>query len=308
MKAKLLAVIMAALSTSALGESDMSKESPKTLGTKLLSTTIRIEAATPQGSSIGTGFFYSIRLDDKTTVPLLVTCKHVVAGATNATLRFSMLNEDGSRHAGATYNVSVADFEKKCIPHPNASVDLCAFPLLPVLTKAKQEGKSLEYTWVGQDNIATGEFLHLLGALRQVVFVGYPIGFWDAANNSPVARQGVTASDPVLDFNGKPAFLIDAACYPGSSGSPVFYYAQGVDTVRKTLGGESLIFLGVLHAGPMYTAEGKLVVKNIPTAAEPRALTQVPMNLGIVIKAAELTAFENLFRAGMKDSGTGPTR
>lgn len=286
----------------------MSKDAPKTLGTKLLSTTIRIEALTSLGSNIGTGFFYSIRLDEKTTAPLLVTCKHVATGATDATLRFSMLNEGETQHAGMRYNVTVADFEKKCIPHPNAFVDLCAFPLLPVLTQAQQEGKHLEYTYVGHDNIATDDFLSRLGALREVVFVGYPIGFWDATNNAPVARQGVTASDPVLDFNGKSAFLIDAACYPGSSGSPVFYYSQGVDTVHRTIGAESLIFLGILHAGPMYTAEGKLVVKNIPTAAEPRAMTQVPMNLGIVIKAAELRGFENLFRTGMKGNETATTR
>lgn len=51
--------------------------------------------------------------------------------------------------------------------------------------------------------------------------VGYPDGIWDEFNNQPIVRRGITATHPKNDFNGKGEFLIDAVCFPGSSGSPV---------------------------------------------------------------------------------------
>jgi len=52
--------------------------------------------------------------------------------------------------------------------------------------------------------------------------VGYPIGLWDEKNNYPIFRKGITATHPANDYNGKSEFMIDAACFPGSSGSPVY--------------------------------------------------------------------------------------
>jgi hypothetical protein len=55
-----------------------------------------------------------------------------------------------------------------------------------------------------------------------VLFIGYPDGRYDQANNLPILRAGKIASLPKVDFDGKPEFLIDAQVYRGSSGSPVF--------------------------------------------------------------------------------------
>jgi len=57
--------------------------------------------------------------------------------------------------------------------------------------------------------------------------VGYPVGIWDSANNMPVIRRGITATHPGKDYEGKSEFMIDAACFPGSSGSPVFLFNLG---------------------------------------------------------------------------------
>lgn len=56
--------------------------------------------------------------------------------------------------------------------------------------------------------------------------VSYPIGLIDNINNFPIFRRGITASHPGLSFKVKPEFLIDASCWPGSSGSSVFYEVQ----------------------------------------------------------------------------------
>jgi hypothetical protein len=44
----------------------------------------------------------------------------------------------------------------------------------------------------------------------------------DSANNLPIVRKSITATHPSIDYRERREFLIDAACFFGSSGSPVF--------------------------------------------------------------------------------------
>src|SRR3954471_785314 len=71
--------------------------------------------------------------------------------------------------------------------------------------------------------------LQELSAVEEILMIGYPNGLWDAVNNYPLIRRGVTASHPAVDFdvNGVPTTVIDAACFPGSSGSPVVLHNAG---------------------------------------------------------------------------------
>lgn len=76
--------------------------------------------------------------------------------------------------------------------------------------------------------------------------VGYPYGFYDKKNSLPVWKTGSIASEPEVDFDGKPYFLLDISAFPGMSGSPAFGIASGtyesttgvtkVGSVRKFLG------------------------------------------------------------------------
>ena len=128
---------------------------------------------------------------------------------------------------------------------------------------------------------------------------GYPTGLWDQANNMPILRRGITAVHPALDFNGKPEGVIDAACFPGCSGSPVLVLNEGSYMTKKgmQLGEWRILLLGVLYGGPEFTAEGGIVVKDIPMRATPVAQMRLPMNLGFYVKAREiLTLGEELKR------------
>ena len=58
--------------------------------------------------------------------------------------------------------------------------------------------------------------------------VGYPIGLYDKINNLPIFRKGYTACHPSIDFNRKGIGLIDMACFPGSSGSPIYVLNEGL--------------------------------------------------------------------------------
>jgi Trypsin-like peptidase domain len=56
---------------------------------------------------------------------------------------------------------------------------------------------------------------------QTVSVVGYPLGWKDRANKLPVWKTGHIASEPEIDFDGDPRFLIDITGRPGMSGSPV---------------------------------------------------------------------------------------
>lgn len=71
-------------------------------------------------------------------------------------------------------------------------------------------------------------------------------------------------------------FLIDAACFPGSSGSPVLIINEGgyVDKHGNLNWGNTRVFLlGILHAGPQHTKckFGTIQFANIPTT-----ITSIP--------------------------------
>lgn len=86
--------------------------------------------------------------------------------------------------------------------------------------------------------------LPLLQAMDKVVIVGFPfgirsVGFW------PLYKQGIVASEPQFDYDGKPAFLIDANTKPGMSGSPV-YAADGKRCIGLYAAQETLQDIGVV--------------------------------------------------------------
>jgi hypothetical protein len=140
--------------------------------------------------------------------------------------------------------------------------------------------------------------------MEDITMVGYPNGIWDQVNNMPVIRRGISATHPNVDWNGKPEFLIDAACFPGSSGSPVFLFNHGSYPERggATVMGHRLKLLGILYAGPQQTVTGEIKIINVPTQNVPLAVSAIPMNLGMVIKATKLEAFEVIFEGLLQNA------
>jgi hypothetical protein len=134
--------------------------------------------------------------------------------------------------------------------------------------------------------------------IEEIVMIGYPIGFWDEKHNLPLSRRGITSTHPNIDFKGKPMFLIDAACLPGSSGSPIFL--ANFNWSRKEGGdiviGSKILFLGVLFATPELTKNGNLKMVPVPTSGKPITLADIPNNLGIAIHSKKLKDFEPIIK------------
>jgi hypothetical protein len=87
---------------------------------------------------------------------------------------------------------------------------------------ARDLGVQLYYHAIDSQRIPDAATVRGFDALEDVLFVGYPSGVWDQVNLMPILRRGTTATPLELEFEGHKQFLIDAAVYPGSSGSPVF--------------------------------------------------------------------------------------
>ena len=126
--------------------------------------------------------------------------------------------------------------------------------------------------------------------------VGYPDGISDEINNMPIFRKGITATNPSIDYNGHHEFLIDASCFPGSSGSPVMSYENGM--VRDADGNFTINYgaklIGIQAKTFLHNSNGKIVPIEIPTQVIPGVITSIPNNLGIVVKASCILDFESL--------------
>lgn len=266
---------------------------------ELVHSTLRIECETPQGMSSGSGYYYAfLQEEGGFHVPCIVTNKHVVKGASKGKFYLSVKNENGKADLGKHFPVIFDNFETMWIGHPDPNIDLTIFPLAPIFQQSEKQGKKLHYVMLGKNLVANSELLNTLPTMEEIIMIGYPNGIWDEKHNLPIIRKGITATHPKLPYNGKPEFMIDAACFPGSSGSPVFLANIGsfVDASGSLCSGSRIALLGTLYAGPQHTATGEVRVVNVPTANKPISISSIPNNLGIVIHASKLDDFEPILQ------------
>ncbi|WP_455917399.1 trypsin-like peptidase domain-containing protein [Pseudomonas cerasi] len=260
----------------------------------LIHCTVRISCFDANGKQTsGTGYVYDFCKGD-ISLPCIVTNKHVLKGVARAIFQFTFKNEDGLPKIGSYESIVLENVNAFCIPHPSEIIDLVAIPIGAVLNKASRADRHYYYVALGAPSCPDAEFLNGLSPIEDIVMIGYPNGLWDEVNNYPVIRKGITATHAALNLNGKPEFLIDAACFPGSSGSPVFLANLGsyTDPQGNLVFGNRIAFLGTLWGGPVLKTTGEIVVEDIPTDTRPVAVGTIPTNLGYVISCRELAVLE----------------
>ncbi|ASV38993.1 hypothetical protein CI807_23220 [Pseudomonas sp. NS1(2017)] len=268
--------------------------------------TVRIEAQSDSGLSRGTGYFYSIETPCNepgfiNQTPVIVTNKHVVVGAKVLRITLDLVRKDAEvasdgsvdwqeRHV---FEIGASD---SVLMHPDADVDLCIIQMGHVLNKIDDHLTPKNFFLTKNWRLSESEIPHIR-PIEEVIMVGYPNGIWDSLNNKPIVRRGLSATNCLTRWNGERYFVIDCACFPGSSGSPVFLYEDGL--YRGDNGelntGTRIRLLGTLWGGPTYTAEGKLVSKPIPSlftsGVDSVPVVNIMMNLGFVIHADALDDF-----------------
>lgn len=127
--------------------------------------------------------------------------------------------------------------------------------------------------------------------------LGYPYGFYDTKNFLPIWKTGHVASEPDVDFEGRPAFLVDVSAFPGMSGAPVLAVANGVYEARdgSVRTGRVLRLMGIFSAMP--------VIRH-PSPADPLGAADRPggvetsLELGYVWKASLIADLARRYRSG----------
>lgn len=269
-----------------------------TLAEVLMHSTVRLECSLQDGGeSTGTGFFFAFQIDDQNHIPVIVTNKHVINNSKKGRFVLTRSNDQGLPIVGTYERIEFEDFEGLWIKHPDENVDLAVFALAPLLKHAESLGVKFFTPPLHENHIPSPAQLNDLLGLETITMVGYPNGIWDEKNNLPIIRRGITATSPKYDYNGLPIFVIDCACFPGSSGSPVLIFDQNGYTDARgniVVGGNRVMLLGVLFAGPQHVAEGEIQTINIPLRQVPISLSRIPNNLGFVVKSQKIHDFKPL--------------
>lgn len=215
------------------------------ISTQLLYTTVPIYAKRNDGSlTSGTGFIFSIKETENSSIPMLITNYHVLEGAIAGFVELH-ITEKGMPSMEKSIRVQ---FDQSIINgNKLGDLDLIAVPLAGTFNEFQSKGIEVFFRSVDQNLIPTKEQINDLAAIEDVTFIGYPSGLYDDKNKISIIRQGITATPIWNNFKGEEVFLIDAGVFPGSSGSPVFIYNRGTYPTKDGIAvGNRLMFVGVI--------------------------------------------------------------
>lgn len=258
---------------------------PVTPSEQLLYCVVRIEGISENERWTGTGFIISVEVDDGRNVPILITNRHVVNDAQHLLFRLHRSASDAAEQPSGEFELCDVAAGTIFYPEDNA-IDLAAIPIAGILEQLNAKGTPAFYRAVGMDSFPTEQEWSEFDVLEDCIMVGCPNGLYDSTNNFAIFRKGCTASSLAVNYEGREEFVLDIACFGGSSGSPIFTYNVATkfnrETKRFELGGRGLRFVGVLYAGPTYLHEGKLIMRT------PVVNLRTTMHLGFAIKSTEV--------------------
>jgi trypsin-like peptidase len=252
-----------------------------------------------QSVSQGTGFFFGGTGPDGTIdTVFLVTNYHVVTGnaplSTNARagdrIRFVMHRTATDLGDVRAIELPLYDTQDRALWIASEAYPAADIVLVPIPARSYQGIAPLVFTEA-----------HTRGDIRirptsGATLLGYPYGFYDQKHYLPVWKTGHVASEPSVDFEGRPLFLVDVSAYPGMSGSPVLAVANGIyETEDGSMrSGRIWKLLGIFSAMPV-------VRERRPSAAAGFAsegqTVETTLQLGYVWKASLIADLAKSYRA-----------
>jgi hypothetical protein len=272
-----------------------------TLAEQLLYTTVKLMAFKDGNHfSTGTGFMFAFAKNGDENVPCIVTNKHVVDGAD--TIRARLHYGENGQPTGEFVNCDFDISGGLLFRHPDPSVDLCAFTYADKLAEAASQQKEIFNKPLDMSIVPESDDWQYFDALEQVLMIGCPNGLADEINNLPISRRGITATSLTKNYNGKAEFMVDMACFHGSSGSPIFlhdtlgYLDRRDDTYKMAY--ERIKLVGILYSGPKVANDGRIVLSNMP-----RVEVSTMMHLGNAIKSSELRVLDEEITEMLRQQG-----
>ncbi len=268
-----------------------------TLAEQIASSTVRLEVYDKANKlKMGTGFFFLFYGKNGEEIPVIATNRHVLKDAKIIT--FYLTVYDGKNRKNLIIPIKLEDIDSLLLMHPDNSIDLAVIFIGPKLNEISNMGYRPFFKILVQSLIPSNEKLKQLDAIEEILMVGYPTGILDSVNNYPIFRRGITATHPGNKYQGRDEFLIDVACYPGNSGSPIFIYNSGAYYDKRDssiVAGNRILFIGILRGGIVYNEKGEIKIVTIPD--DKKSLTNKSLiNLGIALRASKLLDFENIIR------------
>ena len=262
----------------------------------LMTTPVLLVSGTRQVSQ-GTGFFFaSTDARGEPATVFLVTNYHVVTGhapmanrpRSGDRIRISLHEDPDDLSKNRIIELPLYDSDDRPIWIASEALPDADVVLVPLPPKVYEGVRMFVFTEA-----------HTRGDIKirptsGATLLGYPYGFYDTVNRLPVWKTGHVASEPSVDFENKPVFIVDVSAFPGMSGSPVLAVANGIyeseDGVMRS--GRVLKLLGIFSAMP--------VVKDSrvdPTAADPAdRRPEVSLQLGYVWKAGLVADLARSYR------------
>jgi len=238
--------------------------------------------------SQGTGFYYGLQDPSRGTVLFLITNHHVLTGYSPEETKspkgdnvMFYLHKDAD-DPGDVKQIRFPLFTKNGKPiwlgsreFPHA--DVAVIPIAASLCdNAKVFGISED--WTG-GNIK-------MRPTSTITLIGYPYGYYDKKNRLPIWKTGSIASEPDVDFEGKPLFLVDISAFPGMSGSPAFAIAYGAyETIEgPTTVGHVQKFLGIYAS--MQVLKEKRYLEELISKSKLGVVVDESLELGHIWKSS----------------------
>lgn len=275
---------------------------------QLLFCTVRITNK-PSGT-VGTGFLFNASTDPLRQMPVIITNKHVVVGASELVLDFVGQNTAGTGPDLQQHIEFTLDGNPQFIGHPEPLVDVAVLSLTELWGELLAMKPPPYITTVGWENLPTAAALPQFDVIEKVTFIGYPNGLRDSLHGTPIVRQAITATPLELPFGGKPTFLLDGGVFGGSSGSPVFVFDSGswTDTKGTTMSGGTRLFLVGIVA-ETYQSNTKLPIiglATMPGAVPPHVEVAHALDLGVAFSStAIIETVNHALKLSGKPTGQG---
>ncbi|HLE57716.1 MAG TPA: trypsin-like peptidase domain-containing protein [Rhodothermia bacterium] len=200
--------------------------------------------------SQGTGFYYVRGGNSEHQVLFLVTNFHVLTGSAPAekkppigdsiTFEFHRSVDNTSDLKTVQMPLFTKDGQPVWISSTTSpDADMAAI-LIPLQASIGCQVNCISREWADSGKLK-------VRPTSTVTLVGYPYGYYDTKNALPIWKTGSVASEPDVDFEGQPLFLVDISAFPGMSGSPAFAISYGMYETEdgSTSVGGARRFLGI---------------------------------------------------------------